>query len=259
MSMPMPPTTGDVRMDEFLNSVYQTLSPSGSSASTIVSDGSKFVTDIGPLLGQQWGYFTAYRLSVASFGLLVSSVTTTSTSALGRGANGWYIEHGTTAVANNMASIDWPTSFIGTEFYPRFQVSFEIPTITNVRVAIGMGTGTSTVQNADNPGSPHVSLQYSTSRGDSNFQISHYNSSQTLVDTGVAMDTSQHHFVIDVISEQSVIVRLLDDQKRVQFEKIIISQIPSSGASFEPFLSARTLTGAARSMRTYFGSLVLRR
>ena len=150
----------------------------------------------GKKLNYYWGAAGYSSISGSAGGMLLSSSVNENGDAfrLDSDGGGYYVE-----IATNDVTDD--DSYIGTvsNHHNRRPVSnlfwtmkFALPTVANCRFFTGLipyGSRAS-MNNSDDPGLVQVVFQFSTGRGDTNFQFIHNDSAtQTLIDTGVAPAT----------------------------------------------------------------------
>jgi len=146
----------------------------------------------GKRLSLSW--FPAYSGQVLGMGMTPHISENASSYLYDADAGGPYLEALSGAVENDDSYISTIQSYFN--FVPKanlyMTVRFSLPVITNTRFLTGLipyGNRAS-VTGSDDPSQSMIGLQFSTGRGDTNFQFIHSDAStMVLVDTGVAPAT----------------------------------------------------------------------
>lgn len=142
-----------------------------------------------------------------------------------------------------------------------FTWKFKLDSNASVRFFLGLheGQALSPVA-ADNIGDPAVGLLFSTSRPDTNFQfVAHDGAVQTLVDTGIAVDTADHFLQIDAnAAGDSTIVSLLDTDFAVEATTTFTTEGPAPATLLNSQEWLRALAASVTSQSIYYGTAVAR-
>ena len=112
----------------------------------------------------------------------------------------------------------------------------------------------------DDIGDPAVGLLFSTSRPDVNFQfVAHDGAAQTLVDTGIPVDTADHYLTIDADAPgTTTIVTMLDSTFSVEATTTFTTEGPGPTVELNSQEWLRTLAAAAKTQSFYYGTCVAR-
>ena len=213
-----------------------------------------------------WGGWVAGASTTATSneGTWNSSTNTDATSTSGSAATCRFFQQDTSTTLDNDASTIPVNASYRIDNHPFVMFRFSIVETTDKRFFIGL-TNSATVATtlgADAPACGYLGLQYSTSRPDTNWQIARDGAagggSQTLVDTGVAVSTSELCFVIDWTADASVTVYLLNSSFTVLFTATYATDLMASTVSVYPFIGTRTLTTAVKSHKINYAHGVSR-
>jgi hypothetical protein len=138
---------------------------------------------------------------------------------------------------------------------------FLLDSNANVRWFIGLheGQALSPVA-ADDIGDPAVGVLFSTSRPDTNFQFAaHDGAVQTLVDSGVPVDTAPHFLKIDAnAAGDSTIVSLLDASFTLEASTTFTTEGPGPTVELNSQEWLRALAASVESQSLYYGTVVAR-
>lgn len=135
---------------------------------------------------------------------------------------------------------------------------FETTDTTEVRYFVGFSnTNDTTVFNQDTPTSHAIGIQFSTARGDTNWQIMANNGSgQALIDTGVPVTAATvYHIIVDVEGPGHARVTLFDGAMNEMISHAFndATNLPAQGAEIVFQSGHNTLaTATAKEMRHYF-------
>lgn len=153
------------------------------------------------------------------------------------------INQSTSAVANNQAYMHMPTSaslFSINTGRVYLSELFLLSSTTNIRLFIGFASNVTGAPGAsDDPAFGHLGLQFSTSRGDTTFQIARRVAAQTLTDTGV-IPTGSTLYRFEIIGEAtSVRVRLwnfgfvgVTPSATLVYDEVFTTNLPPTGTYF---------------------------
>lgn len=141
-----------------------------------------------------------------------------------------------------------------------FQWKFLLDTITDVRFFLGLREAQATSPvTSDNIGSAGVGLLFSTSRPDTNFQfVAHDGATQTLVDSGIAVDSAPHFVKVDSnAAGTSTIVSLLDTDFVLEATTTFTTEGPAPTVELNSQQWAFAIAGTALQSH-YYGTAVAR-
>lgn len=92
-----------------------------------------------------------------------------------------------------------------------YLIRFELPSVSTIRMFVGVAAQTlATMVGADNPGANHMGIQFSTPRGDANWQFTERGSSATQVVTNTTVGVSTATFYLQLITGSLTQMVLLD-------------------------------------------------
>lgn len=138
---------------------------------------------------------------------------------------------------------------------------FLLDSNTDVRWFLGLNEAQATSPVAsDDIGDPAIGLLFSTSRPDANFQFAaHTGAAQTLIDTGIPVDTADHFLRIDAnAAGTSMIVTLLDTAFVVEATTTFTTEGPGPAVELNSQEWLRTLANAEKTHSFYYGTAVAR-
>ena len=141
-----------------------------------------------------------------------------------------------------------------------FVWKFLLDTNASVRWFLGLHEAQATSPVAsDNIGDPAVGLIFSTSRPDTNFQfVAHDGAVQTLVDTGIAVDTAPHFVKIDAnAAGTSTLIELRDTDFVLQASTTFTTEGPGPAIELNSQEWILGLTGTVL-QSLYYGTAVAR-
>jgi hypothetical protein len=201
------------------------------------------------------GGWNASGTTAGGWGQLSSSVITGTQTAVTT-TDGSAINLPTAATTDSDAAVTAATSLraLDSKFYTL--IKFQLQTTATVRVFVGLSTSstTTTYLGADDVAAQRmIGLQYSTSRGDTNFQFMiDDNSTQTVTSTGVAVDTNTHFLSIDCTSGSSVIMNLYDSGGTLQATTgNVTTNLPAGTFAYSVCVGNRTLANSVATIRMY--------
>lgn len=135
-------------------------------------------------------------------------------------------------------------------------VRFKMPSATtDVRFYLGLNTiGTlATVAGADDFGGLSMGLQYSTPRGDANWQfLIDDNTTRTLTNTAIPADILLHYLLIKCDSSTSVTMTLFNAAGATQFTNTYITALPAATTDFLLTGVGEAQIASARGISTHF-------
>ena len=205
----------------------------------------------------QWGNWepSSSTTNVSSSGLLATSVATDSTSSSGMDSDGRYFQQNTGATLGNDGSRVSGAVCSRTELTPIIIIKFKLGQTNDTRFFAGL-CSMNTPWSADNPAGHFFGLQYSSSRGDTEFQIFRKdNVTPAVQTTSVTVDTSAHTVLIRVNSSSSVDVYLFDATGGRQYVGNFSTSLPSSSADLFVACGIETLANVDKNIRQYFAEL----
>ncbi len=155
--------------------------------------------------------------AMIGFGMLGTLVHVDNASTVVSSDDGYSFRQDTAASSGSEATTASPGSgfpAVRPRNDPVVRVGFRLSATTDVRFFAGMTNQSASVMvSADDPAGNYVGIQYSTPRGDSNWQIvTKDNTTQNVQDSGLAVDTNKHFVLITVNdTEGEIIVQILDE------------------------------------------------
>tara|TARA_R110000824_G_scaffold86885_1_gene214576 strand:+ start:216 stop:848 length:633 start_codon:yes stop_codon:yes gene_type:complete len=173
-------------------------------------------------------------------------------------SDGLYFEQASGTSIGNDASIRGATK---EELYPQFDPlwisKFRIMDNTDIRVFAGMTTESyNAINDNDTIGGDAVGFQFSSSRGDTTWQlITNNGGTQTTTDSGLAFVTSQIYIVEMEWSGVGTSVRFrISDQNfnALMQDTVVTSNLPAVTSDLSPLNSLQTLATAAKTCRFYW-------
>lgn len=236
----------------------------GSDADALHSHPAVEAAAAGPyLLTGQWGQVASTmdnKVSVLGTGLMADAVLTADADALTVDADGTGIELDSDAAAGNDTSVRAGAAN-GTRLdqLPIFTTRFKLNATTNRRFFGGLAPLASIPTDDNNlDGAEGVGVIYSSDRPDTNFQFAaHDGTSQTLVDTGVAVDTAVHHVEIVAATAASVTVRLLDADGVEEATTTFTTELPAGTVAMIPSATLTAVTAAVQTWTFYSMSVIV--
>lgn len=208
----------------------------------------------------QWGYWSAHAGSstgiqeTGTFNSLVGD----SSSSLEISDDGVALRQNTSGALNNdVFIITNPTPIYRTSMAPLLVTKFALPDVADIRFYSGLKSGAFLA--ADLITDASVGVQFSTGRGDTNWQfLKHDGTTQVIVDSGLAPDTSVHHVVVDAASPTSIIVKIMDATFTEQASTTFTTGLPASTKNLQNAIGNRALAAAVKSVDDFFSVLVQR-
>lgn len=210
----------------------------------------------------QHGYYTA-RQSTASMddlGLFNGMVETDSGSTLRETADGVAFEQNTSASINTSCDIEGVRDTLRLDQLPLIIYKWHLTQITDIRFLSAIIDSASNRVDSDDLGAAGVGLQFSTSRGDTNFQfvINDDIGGQTLVDSGVVVDTLPHFIRIQATATPDITLTLFDrnfvSQGATTFSG---AQLPPITETMRQYTGLETLVAAVKTMENFYGTIIL--
>ena len=173
-------------------------------------------------------------------------------------SDGFYFEQASGTTINNTAAC-YLSAY--EELYPQFDPlwtsKFRVMDNTDIRVFFGMTTAMGNTINAnDTIAQDAVGFQFSSSRGDTTWQLITNNAgTQTTTDSGLAFSTGQIYIVEMEWSGvgTSVRFRISDENFNVLMnDTVVTSNLPAVTSDLSPITSLQTLATAAKTCRFYW-------
>ena len=207
----------------------------------------------------QMGFFSASSGSaLGGFGSLGSFVNT-GTITLVTTADGACHNAATAATTGADAGALGQPNHRPFQYLYRSTFKFQLQTTATVRTFLGFSSSTSLNTNLanDDVTASMIGLQYSTNRADTNFQFMRDDgATQTLIDTGVAVDTSAHYFVMDCTATNSITYELWDaTYTTLQATATVTTVLPASATVMVFMYGCETLANSAAAKRIFFGAI----
>lgn len=211
----------------------------------------------------QYGVYSAAGSSSAvdDWGLLNQMTETDSSSAAITSSAGVSLQQNTAASTNSEAFIVAGNRLLALDTLPLVNIKFEPRNTSNIRFFCGLQADNVSKLGSDDLSEAGIGIQFSTARGDSNFQfLSHqFPSGQDLVDSGIAFSVDPFYLQIDVTSPTSVTLRILDeDYVELATHTFTGAELFDATFTLSVFCGLRTLTGSVRTVRNYFTVAILR-
>lgn len=228
----------------------------------IDANGNNILLNQGSMIGRQWGYATAHQtLSTDMDAMMMfrSFNVADNSSGTNTGADGVAFEQNS-AIGSNLR---WETNSsprFNVEAEPVLLTKFSLQSLTDVRFFVGMGKdrsdnifGAGEGTGTDTPGGEtYIGLQFSTERGDTNWQfvIDPDGTAQTLVDSGVTASTNVFHLLIELVENQNRVV-LLDNRKQLLAAHMFTVSV-TSGLIYAGILGAHGTNSNTTTVETYW-------
>jgi len=221
-------------------------------------------TPYDPLSGRaifatgQWGYWSVYTSAsiVAGTGLFNDIQETDSSSTRNGDAFGLAFRQ-TQATINLDASLRTLSDSVRPQYLPFFITKWRINQTTDMRLFSGLINSSSIPP--DDIANEGMGIQYSTNRSDTNFQLVMRDATtQTLIDTGIAVDTNVHFTKIDVESSTSMIVALYDSNFVEQATNTFTTNLPADSTQMRMLTGIETLVASAKTVDQFFGSILFK-
>jgi len=176
-------------------------------------------------------------------------------------SDGIYFEQASGTSINNTAVI-YISAFeeIAPNFEPLWTSKFRVLDNSDIRFFFGLTTQAGNTINAnDTIAGDSVGFQFSSSRGDSNWQlITNNGGTQTTTDSGLAFSTSQIYIMEIEWSGvgTSVRFRISDQNFNVLMgDTTVTSNLPAVTSDLSPISSLQTLATAAKTSRFYWSEI----
>lgn len=211
----------------------------------------------------QWGYMAPgmdAKLKVHGTGMLgnVTEVSDANSHTINEFGVGAQLDS-TAGAGNDVALSGGDADSIRLDQLPRVFHKVSLDDTTAVRFFVGYAPFAS-VPTDDNSlgGNEGVGLIYSSDRPDTNFQfVAHDGTVQTLVDSGIAVDTLIHHVSLFANSAASVTVKLFDEQGVEQASTTFTTELPAATVAMVPSQQLTTIGAAVRSLTHYSMSFLI--
>jgi len=210
--------------------------------------------------GMQIGQITAGNSSTVMSGSGIyfgNSLTVDNTHTKGVDRYGRYYQAITSALSgNNAGQTHGDQAFRMDQQHATYH-AMSLSSVASVRVFCGQiqGTGVNFAScvDSDTLGAPGFGFQFSTPRGDTNWQfISWDGSNQTTTNTGVAAAaTTLYQFEIDVLSTSAVSWKILDYTGATLASGTATATLPSATVAFLSAQAIETETTATKGLFTY--------
>jgi hypothetical protein len=171
---------------------------------------------------------------------------TTNTAVIATATEPSVLDHATSTVSANVASVSGNTNYVLGGRNVLYQSYVSVPTLTSVRIWAGMTNQTSAVMGAAaNPAGRYASFRFDTSASDVNWKcITKDNTTQNVLDSGVAVTANGARLEIQETATADIIFRI--NGVRVCTSS---ANLPGASTVARYSNSVTTLTTAARSLR----------
>ncbi len=206
------------------------------------------------LLTGQWGQAASAmdsKVAVKGTGLMADVILVADADAVVVDADGVGVTLSSIAAIGDDTSVRaGDTDGTRLDQLPIMTVRAKTNATTNRRIFWGLAAE-ATIPTDDNDmgGAFGVGVVYSSDRVDTNFQfVAHDGTTQTLVDTGIAVDTAVHHVEIVAASAASVTVRLLDVDGVEEATTTFTTELPAASALM---ISSATLTAVTAAVQVW--------
>lgn len=208
----------------------------------------------------QWGYWSSSDSAngLSSAGVILSLSVTDVTSSRVFDVDGLRLQQDTSGGLNSEAHIrtNFSADLFRVDYQPLMVVRTGISSTADIRWFCGLATDLGPIQ-ADNPAGTYYGVQYSSVR-DTNFQFVIDNgATQTVVDSGIAADTSPHFVKVEA-NASDIIITLFDSTFTQQATNTFTTSLPAGTTSHHGFNGIRALAAVLKSIDQYYGTIVLR-
>jgi len=185
-------------------------------------------------ISEQWGRFSAGDDATQPYGQGMfdsgNVVADDNGSALVASADGLSFQQTTgVALGSNALVASAASGSVPLVARPFVVVKFNLNATTNRRFFAGLSQGSgATMVSADAPATGYVGLQYSTSRGDANWQWAQDQNgggAQVLTNSGVAVDALAHYLILNATTSSTIVATI------TTAAGVILDQRTLSGAS----------------------------
>jgi hypothetical protein len=131
---------------------------------------------------------------------------------------------------------------------------------TDIRAFFGFtgGATIATTMAADSPNLAIVGFQFSTSRGDTNWQLIHGSGgAPTVVNTGVAVadTTNPSQFLVEWLGSGAVLARIFNQSGAVVYSNRLTANIPAAASDLRVLVACRGLVAALKRIGMFGTSL----
>jgi hypothetical protein len=169
---------------------------------------------------------------MAGYGWMAYGSATDVSSARDVSADGIGFKQSSAASASTGGVYHWPIqAFFDTGWLPKVRVKVKLDTVATVRYFFGLSSdnGANTVAD-DDPATYQCGFQFSTARGDSNWQLAlDDNGTQVLTDTGLAAATGVLWFEVDITAAGSCKFTIQNGVGVELYSATISANVPSAG------------------------------
>lgn len=206
---------------------------------------------------RQYGEWSAYGSGTSMAGTLLYEGVGAADNASGAvtDADGIGLRQDTQNVLNQEAHTFLTASYVHRrDYHTVVEFKFKLQHTTNVRLFVGL-TNTQVILGGDDPaGTECAGLQFSTSRPDTNWQFMiDDNVIQTVVDTGVPVDTNAHYVRVECSEDETyILIELFDANHDIQASYAFTANLPALATAMEPRSGIRTLAAAVKSIVQYY-------
>ncbi len=226
-----------------------------------------FIIDAGgasdfPIL-KQWGSMSTAPDSkdgAKGVGLLGKITSTADAEATITNADGLSLELATSGMAGNaVIQQGGDVDTVRLDQLPRFTCKFRIDDTTNSRTFCGFSPDANAPAGDNSTGTADVvGLVYSSDRPDTNFQfVANDGVTQTLVDTGIAVDTLPHILEIRTKSTTEVVVTLYDAAGTKQAETTFTTELMLGSDLMSALVTLEAITAVVRKLGFFHMEIVL--
>lgn len=207
---------------------------------------------------RQRGHWSAYCHATTPVGtLLWENVEAIDiASAVITDADGVALQQDTNNVADTDAYIALP---IARQVHHRglhtiAEFKFKLLHTSDIRFFVGLWYNAWQVVLADDPNGWGVGIQFSTNRGDTTWQfMCDTGAVQSVIDTGIAVDTDAHFVRVDCLEDESaIVVSLFNASHGVQASIVLTANLPPLANVMTPFCGFRTLAAAVKTIYQYY-------
>lgn len=205
----------------------------------------------------QLGGYSVDGTAAAGWGFLLPSGSVYSTVTKAVDSDGLHAQLNTSSTNGNAAYFQNTAAVTERDVSPILVVKFAITSTASIRFFAGLSSViAATMLGADDPVAEYAGLQYSTNRGDTNWQfVSKDGTTQNKVDSGQAASTSIFYVRITVDeSVPNVKVELLDSTFAVLASNTFTSNLPAAATDLRVVVGCTTLTTASKGVKHYGGT-----
>lgn len=208
----------------------------------------------------QWGVWctNATGGNIAGLGMLDPVTAIDASSLRASPDDGIVFVQTTGAVIGNDARLISNTTLFTLNQEPLAVIKFRLGATTDIRLFVGL-TNAGNPANADLMPQPSVGVQFSTDRADTNWQFLKKDATtQVLIDSGVAPDTSSHYVIVDAASATSVLVRVMDSAFVEQASTTFTTGLPTGTQVMSLVSAMETRANVDKTLNQYYATILLR-